>query len=91
MTANLFPSPPWPALPVQGEAGHYPIHRIFCVGKNYAAHAAEMGGEVNREQPIFFTKSTTPAKLVMSASIPYFLNNWAYAGFFLSPSSRVSR
>ena len=57
MTANLFPSPPWPALPVQGEAGHYPIHRIFCVGKNYAAHAAEMGGEVNREQPIFFTKS----------------------------------
>ena len=57
MTANLFPSPPWPALPVQGETGRYPIHRIFCVGKNYAAHAAEMGGEVNREQPIFFTKS----------------------------------
>jgi len=42
---------------VQGAAGRYPIHRIFCVGKNYAAHAAEMGGEVNREQPIFFTKS----------------------------------
>ena len=57
MTANLFPSPPWPALPVQGQTGRYPIHRIFCVGKNYAAHAAEMGGEVNREQPIFFTKS----------------------------------
>lgn len=57
MTQNLFPSPPWPSLPVQGEQGLYPVHRIFCVGKNYAAHAAEMGGEVDREQPMFFTKS----------------------------------
>ena len=57
MTRNLFPSPPWPALPVQGETARYPLHRIFCVGKNYAAHAAEMGGQVDREQPIFFTKS----------------------------------
>ncbi|MFD1797449.1 fumarylacetoacetate hydrolase family protein [Paracoccus aurantiacus] len=57
MTENLYPSPAWPALPVVGEARRYPIHRIFCVGKNYAAHAAEMGDEVNREQPIFFTKS----------------------------------
>lgn len=57
MPQNLFPSPPWPTLPVQGERARYPLHRIFCVGKNYAAHAAEMGGDVDREQPIFFTKS----------------------------------
>lgn len=64
MTRNLFPSPPWPTLPVQGEAGRYPLHRIFCVGRNYAAHAAEMGGQVDREQPVFFTKSA----LAFSAS-----------------------
>lgn len=57
MTQNLFPSPPWPALPVQGEQGRYPLHRIFCVGRNYAAHAAEMGAQPDRAQPIFFTKS----------------------------------
>lgn len=57
MAQNLFPSPPWPTLPVQGETARYPLHRIFCVGKNYADHAAEMGGQVDREQPIFFTKS----------------------------------
>ncbi|WBU65082.1 fumarylacetoacetate hydrolase family protein [Paracoccus aerodenitrificans] len=57
MAQNLFPSPPLPALPVQGQEARYPLHRIFCVGKNYAAHAAEMGGQVDREQPIFFTKS----------------------------------
>lgn len=57
MTQHLFPSPPWPTLPVQGETALYPLHRIFCVGKNYAAHASEMGGQVDREQPIFFTKS----------------------------------
>ncbi|SDE70987.1 fumarylpyruvate hydrolase [Paracoccus isoporae] len=57
MTDNLFPSPPWPAIPVQNEPRRYPLHRIFCVGRNYAAHAAEMGHQVDREQPIFFTKS----------------------------------
>lgn len=57
MPQNLFPSPPWPTLAVQGETARYPLHRIFCVGRNYAAHAAEMGGEVDREQPMFFTKS----------------------------------
>lgn len=57
MPQNLFPSPPWPSLPVQGETARYPLHRIFCVGRNYADHAAEMGSQVDREQPIFFTKS----------------------------------
>jgi fumarylpyruvate hydrolase len=54
---NLFASPAWPTIPVKGEAAAYPVHRIFCVGRNYAAHAAEMGVEVDREAPFYFTKS----------------------------------
>ncbi|MDO5642936.1 MAG: fumarylacetoacetate hydrolase family protein [Paracoccus sp. (in: a-proteobacteria)] len=54
---TLFPPPRWPMLDVQGEKARFPLRRIFCVGRNYAAHAAEMGSEIDREQPVFFTKS----------------------------------
>ena len=53
----LFPAPEVKTLAVKGEAALYPVHRIFCVGRNYAAHAAEMGAEVDREAPFYFTKS----------------------------------
>jgi fumarylpyruvate hydrolase len=43
--------------PVEGEARGYPIRRIFCVGRNYEAHAKEMGVAVDREAPFYFTKS----------------------------------
>jgi len=56
MTA-LFSSPAWPTLPVSGTQDVYPVHRIFCVGRNYADHAKEMGVEVDREAPFYFTKS----------------------------------
>ncbi|MEM9910330.1 MAG: fumarylacetoacetate hydrolase family protein [Pseudomonadota bacterium] len=46
-----------PALAVVS-GGLYPVRRIFCVGRNYAAHAAEMGAEVDREAPWYFTKSS---------------------------------
>ena len=49
MTKPLFTLPDVPMIPVNGEDGGYPIGRIFCVGRNYAAHAAEMGFEVDRE------------------------------------------
>lgn len=55
--ATLFASPAWPTVPVKGESAAYPVHRIFCVGRNYAAHAAEMGVAVDREAPFYFTKS----------------------------------
>ena len=55
--AILFPNPEWPSVPVKDEAAEYPVHRIFCVGRNYAAHAAEMGVAVDREAPFYFTKS----------------------------------
>ncbi|PIL19475.1 hypothetical protein P775_15155 [Puniceibacterium antarcticum] len=55
--AFVFPPLPQPALPVTGSNDLYPVGRIFCVGRNYAAHAAEMGNEVDREAPFYFTKS----------------------------------
>ncbi len=51
------------SIPVKGEEATYPVRRIFCVGRNYAAHAAEMGGEVDREAPWYFTKSVAHAVL----------------------------
>jgi fumarylpyruvate hydrolase len=53
----LFPVPGIPAAPVRGRAEQVPIRRIFCVGRNYEAHAREMGVEVDREAPFYFTKS----------------------------------
>ena len=44
------------SLPVTGSDKRYPINRIFCVGRNYVDHAKEMGAEVDRDQPFFFTK-----------------------------------
>lgn len=57
MTQPLFTSPAAPQVPVTGERAGYPVRRIFCVGRNYAAHALEMGNEVDREAPFYFTKS----------------------------------
>ncbi len=50
---------PWdvPAVPVAGVEGHFPVRHIYCVGRNYADHAKEMGGDATREPPFFFTKA----------------------------------
>lgn len=57
-------------LPVVGSGDGFPVRRIFCVGRNYAAHAREMGHDPDREPPFFFTK---PADAVVpsGATIPY--------------------
>lgn len=47
--------PPVPAVPVEGQAGRFPVRRILCVGRNYWAHRAEMGGH-DRDPPFFFAK-----------------------------------
>ncbi|MEO1138040.1 MAG: fumarylacetoacetate hydrolase family protein [Pseudomonadota bacterium] len=65
----LFEPAPIPAIPVQGETALFPIRRIFCVGRNYVAHAAEMGGEVDREAPWYFNKSAQ-AYCPSGSSIP---------------------
>ena len=51
-----FPLPPVVSLPVAGRAERFPVRRIFCVGRNYAAHAKEMGKDPDRDPPFFFTK-----------------------------------
>ena len=54
----LFDVPNPPLVPIAGQDHKgWPVRRIFCVGRNYAAHAAEMGHEVDREAPFYFTKS----------------------------------
>ena len=64
MTDYLFePTAPAP-IPIIGSDKLYPVNRIFCVGRNYEAHAAEMGAVVDREAPFYFTKS--PTTLVMA-------------------------
>jgi fumarylpyruvate hydrolase len=69
MTKCLFDSPAYPALPA-GDGALYPVHRIFCVGRNYAEHAAEMGVEVDREAPFYFMKDAQSV-VPSGATIPY--------------------
>ncbi len=49
--------PATPTLPVRGSKARFPIRRIYCVGRNYAEHAKEMGGDATKEPPFFFTKA----------------------------------
>ncbi|MDD9908204.1 MAG: fumarylacetoacetate hydrolase family protein [Ahrensia sp.] len=52
----VFSAHPQAAVSVFDTADRFPIRRIFCVGRNYADHVVEMGGDPDREQPFFFTK-----------------------------------
>ncbi len=54
---QIFDIPPVPRVAIAGHAQVFPVRRVFCVGRNYAAHAAEMGNEVDRDAPFYFTKS----------------------------------
>ncbi|WP_169567447.1 fumarylacetoacetate hydrolase family protein [Sneathiella limimaris] len=51
-----FDPTPTPVVPVEGNDALFPVHRIYCVGRNYAEHALEMGGNPDREPPFFFSK-----------------------------------
>lgn len=55
MAEYVFAPPVQPAVPVEGASALFPVRRILCVGRNYAAHRAEMGGD-DREPPFFFAK-----------------------------------
>lgn len=57
-------------LPVAGKAERFPVRRIYCVGRNYVAHVREMGGNEDRDPPIFFQKPTD-AIVQDGATIPY--------------------
>lgn len=66
----VFEPQPTPSVAVHGEEARFPVRRIFCVGRNYEAHAREMGKDPTREAPFFFTK---PADAVVDdgAVVPY--------------------
>jgi fumarylpyruvate hydrolase len=66
----VFAAPASPTIEVAGRSERFPVHRIYCVGRNYAAHVREMGGDPQREPPLFFTK---PADAIVAngAAVPY--------------------
>lgn len=69
MSQFVIPPPPVAAVPVAG-GGLFPVRRIYCVGRNYAEHAREMGHDPDREPPFFFAK---PADTLVTggADTPY--------------------
>ena len=77
MTDYVFPPAPQAAVAVRGASHLYAVSRIFCVGRNYAAHAREMGFDPDREPPFYFNK--TPIDLIATgATIPYPLGTQNY-------------
>ncbi|MBF9027026.1 FAA hydrolase family protein [Rhodobacterales bacterium LSUCC1028] len=64
----VIPAPPHPMIPVEG-GGVFPVRRVYCIGRNYAAHAIEMGHDPDREPPFFFQKN--PDSLDASGEMPY--------------------
>ena len=66
----VIPAPAQTSVEVAGSSERFPVHRIYCVGRNYAAHAREMGMDPEREPPFFFSK---PADAIVpnGAPVPY--------------------
>ena len=69
MPDYVIAPPPQAALPVAGSEARFPVNRVFCIGRNFAAHAVEMGHDPDREPPFFFFKS--PGNLVTDGRFPY--------------------
>ncbi len=69
MTSFAFRQPPVVGLPVAGSDALFPVRRVYCVGRNYAAHAIEMGHNPDRQPPFFFQKN--PDNLDPSGEFPY--------------------
>src|SRR5258708_15373562 len=61
--------PVWvvPSLPTAGRGERFPVRHVYCVGRNYAEHAKEMGGDAAKEPPFFFTK---PADAIVPVVAP---------------------
>ncbi|HCY15730.1 MAG: fumarylacetoacetase [Curvibacter sp. GWA2_64_110] len=72
MINYLWTPPTPPSLPVRGKSERLPVNRIFCVGRNYHAHAIEMGRPVDKatQRPFYFTKSNT-ALVPSGATVAY--------------------
>ena len=69
MTDYAIETPPVTGLPIEGSEALFPVRRVYCIGRNYAAHAIEMGHDPDREPPFFFQKN--PNNLDPSGEFPY--------------------
>lgn len=70
MVSTVIPRPPMASLPIQGSDACFPLRRVFCVGRNYAAHAREMGHS-DKEPPFFFTKPADAVFYPVDGTLPY--------------------
>ena len=70
MKKYAFPPHDPVCLPIAKREDRFPVRRIYCIGRNYADHVAEMGGDVARSEPIFFTKAAETI-VHSGASIPF--------------------
>ncbi len=69
MPEFAFPTIPVASAPIDGSSARFPVHRIYCVGRNFAEHAREMGAEVDRGTPVFFMKPADA--VVIDGNVPY--------------------
>lgn len=69
MPAYIIDPPAVNAAPVKGSDKLFPVRRVYCIGRNYAAHAIEMGHDPNREPPFFFQKN--PDNIDFTGKFPY--------------------
>lgn len=69
MKNYVIAQPAPPTVPVRGSDAVFPVRRIYCIGRNYAAHAVEMGHDPDRESPFFFQKN--PDSIDFSGEFPY--------------------
>ena len=69
MPDYVLPPPPVTVLPVAGQTALFPVRRVYCIGRNYAAHAREMGHDPTREAPFFFQKNA--GNLLTGGDFPY--------------------
>ena len=65
----VIPTPIRPSLPVRGRSERFPVRRIYCIGRNYADHAIEMGHDPEKEPPFFFQKNAE--NIDSSGEFPY--------------------
>ncbi|RVU20691.1 fumarylacetoacetate hydrolase family protein [Methylobacterium oryzihabitans] len=61
---SVIPNPPRTTLPIRGTEDLFPVRRVYCVGRNFAAHAREMGADPTREPPFFFMKPADALQVV---------------------------
>ena len=69
MSSYVFFPPAPVSLVIAGQTAQFPVHRIYCVGQNYAAHAREMGADPERQPPCFFSKPADAA--TQNATLPW--------------------